>query len=277
MDLSAIFYEKVQHLQASLETFYNTKQQSHPDAGTNEQMEFNLLQGEKLKFMDAMKMLFKEILEELRSDRFKDWKDSIKIFELGEVQTPREWIFRSGVYSFNLESWLTALESKIEKFLGNVEPINLSWLYDPQRYLSSVTIRHIASSNLSSTDCVILITLSGINDISELKEGLHVGCYASGIHLFGATWTDNEEGPVERRSLEGNSSDVVQNLGIVSLLPIEREKVQMSNYFDVPLLRHIPGTTCSNSNDTYIDTFKVKVARTPRLTAGIRFLLCGDI
>ena len=49
MDLSAIFNEKVQHLQASLETFYNTKQQSHPDAGTNEQMEFNLLQGEKLR------------------------------------------------------------------------------------------------------------------------------------------------------------------------------------------------------------------------------------
>ena len=158
-----------------------------------------------------------------------------------------------------------------------MEPINLSWLYDPQRYLSSITIRHIASSNLSSTDCVILITLSGINDISELKEGLHVGCYATGIYLFGATWKDNEEGPVERRSSGVHDSDVVQNLGIVSLLPIEREKVKMSNYADVPLLRHIPGTTSNTSNDTYIDTFKVKVARSPRLTAGIRFLLCNDI
>ena len=105
----------------------------------------------------------------------------------------------------------------------------------------------------------------------------HIKCLHNYDKSDGATWTDNEEGPVERRSLEGKSSDVVQNLGIVSLLPIEREKVQMSNYFDVPLLRHIPGTTCSNTSDTYIDTFKVKVARTPRLTAGIRFLLCGDI
>ena len=38
------------------------------------------------------------------------------------------------------------------------------------RYISAVSIRHIVSSgNLSSTDTTILITLSGISDISELK------------------------------------------------------------------------------------------------------------
>ena len=110
-----------------------------------------------------------------------------------------------------------------------------------------------------------------------IKEGLHVGCYATGIYLFGATWMDNEEGPVERQTAGVSDSDVVQNLGIVSLLPMEREKVKMSNYIDVPLLRHIPGTTSNDLNDTYIDTFKVKVNRIPRITSGIRFLLCSDI
>ena len=72
-------------------------------------MEFNLLQGEKIKFMDAMKMLFREILEEMRSDRFREWKNSIKIFGLSEIQTPREWINRSGVYNFNLEIYFVYL------------------------------------------------------------------------------------------------------------------------------------------------------------------------
>ena len=274
---STLFYKKLQDLQTSLYKFYNTKQHSHQTTGTNEEIEFNILQGEKLKFMGETKLLLEEIVEELQSDNFEDWKEAIKLLELKQIGTPTSWISRSGVYNFNLESWLDALQDKIEKYLGNVEPINLSWLFDPQRYLSSVTVRHIASSNLSSTDCVILINLSGINDISELKEGLHVGCYATGIYLFGATWKDNEEGPIELLSPGVNDSDIVQNLGIVSLLPVEREKVKMSNYIDVPLLRHIPGTTSTNLNDTYIDTFKVKAARTPRLTAGIKFLLCSDI
>jgi hypothetical protein len=274
---SMVFYGKLQNLQVCLYKFYHAKQPSRQDSGTNEEIEFNLLQGEKLKFMEGTKLLLKEIMEELQSDTFRDWKVAIKNLDLHQIATPSSWISSSGIYNFNIESWINSLQSKIDKFLGNVEPINLSWLYDPQRYLGSVTIRHIASSNLSSTDCVILIQLSGINDISELKEGLHVGCYATGIYLFGATWKDNEEGPVERRSSGVNDAHVVHNLGIVSLLPIEREKVKMSNYADVPLLRHIPGTSSNSSNDTYIDTFKVKVAKNPRLTAGIRFLLCSDI
>ena len=272
-----LFYNKIQDLQTSLYKFYNTKQLSQQDTGNNEEIEFNLLRGEKFRFMEGTKLLLKEIMEELQSDSVGKWKEAITSHELRQISTPINWISRSGVYNFNLESWLNAMQIKVDKFLGNVEPINLSWLFDPQRYLSSVTIRHIKSSNLSSTDCAILITLSGINDISELKEGLHVGCYATGIYLFGATWLDNNEGPVEQRSSGVNDSNVVQNLGIVSLLPIEREKVKMSNYIDIPLLRHIPGTTSTNLNDTYIDTFKVKVAKTPRLTAGIRFLLCADI
>ena len=275
---SYLFYKKLQEIQSSLFKFYhNTKQVSRQETGSNEEIEFNLLQGEKKKFMEDTKLLIKEIMEEVQSDSFADWKEAIKTFDLKHIPTPTYWISKSGVYNFNLESWIKALQVKIEKYLGNVEPINLSWLFDPQRYLSSVTIRHIGSSNLSSTDCVIFITLSGINDISELKEGLHVGCYATGIYLFGATWMDNEEGPVERQTAGVNDSDVVQNLGIVSLLPMEREKVKMSNYIDVPLLRHIPGTTSNDLNDTYIDTFKVKVNRIPRITSGIRFLLCSDI
>ena len=74
-------------------------------------------------------------------------------------------------------------------FLGDKEPVDLSWLHDPLRYISAVSIRHIVSSNLSSTDTTILITLSGISDISELKEGLHVGCYATGVYLYGARYT----------------------------------------------------------------------------------------
>ena len=29
-----------------------------------------------------------------------------------------------------------------------------------------------------------------------LSQGLHAGCYSTGIYLYGATWTDNQDGPV---------------------------------------------------------------------------------
>ena len=76
--------------------------------------------------------------------------------------------------------WLQQLESKVKNFLGDVEPVNLGWLYDPLRYLSAVNIRHLISSNLGSASTEFLITLSGIKDIHELKEGLHSGCYTNG-------------------------------------------------------------------------------------------------
>ena len=81
---------------------------------------------------------------------------------------------------FFFVGWLQQLESKVKNFLGDVEPVNLGWLYDPLRYLSAVNIRHLISSNLGSASTEFLITLSGIKDIHELKEGLHSGCYTNG-------------------------------------------------------------------------------------------------
>ncbi len=84
--------------------------------------------------------------------------------------TPVDWIIRSGYFDRNLNSWLSAIEIKIKKFLGGIEPLNLGWLYDPLRYLTAVTIRQVISSNLGTAKTDILITLSGISDIHELKE-----------------------------------------------------------------------------------------------------------
>ena len=69
-----------------------------------------------------------------------------------------------------LSSWLSSVDVKIKRFLGGVEPLNLCWLYDPLRYLTAVSIRQVISSNLGTSKTEILITLSGISDIHELKE-----------------------------------------------------------------------------------------------------------
>ena len=47
------------------------------------------------------------------------------------------------------------------------------------------------------------------------QEGLHVGCYATGVYLYGARWDSNEEGPVEVNPESHGSDEVVQHLGIV--------------------------------------------------------------
>ena len=118
-----------------------------------------------------------------------------------QLRTPEHWQALSAVSNRRLDSWLTELSVKVSNFLGDVDPVNLGWFYDPLRYLNAVSIRHLISSNLGTTSTEFLITLSGIKDIHELKEGLHSGCYANGIHLFGAAWTSNEEGPVPTHEL----------------------------------------------------------------------------
>ena len=70
----------------------------------------------------------------------------------------------------HFQSWITEIGDKIRRFLGGVEPLNLGWLTDPLRYLTAVTIRQVISSNLGTARTDILITLSGISDITELKE-----------------------------------------------------------------------------------------------------------
>ena len=77
---------------------------------------------------------------------------------------------RSGFFDRKLESWISGVGDKIRRFLGGVEPLNLGWLSDPLRYLTAVTIRQVISSNLGTARTDILITLSGISDIAELKE-----------------------------------------------------------------------------------------------------------
>ena len=85
--------------------------------------------------------------------------------------------------------------------------------------------------------------------------------------ILNLRWTDNDVGPVE---VEGSNEDVLQHLGIVSLLPIEREKVKISDYVDIPLHHHVEA---KHSEQTFIESLKVKVVKKPRLTSGIRFVL----
>ena len=61
-----------------------------------------------------------------------------------------------------------------------------------------------------------------------------------------------------------------------SLLPIEKEKVKISDYVDIPLPHHVVvnSNNCgSNCDVTFIESFKVKVKKRPKLTSGIRFVL----
>ena len=112
---SMVFYNKLQNIQECLHEFYHAKQPSRQDSGNNEEIEFNILQGEKLKFMEGTKLLLKEILEELKSDTFRDWKVAIKTLDLHQIATPSSWVSRSGIYNFNIDSWINSLTSKINK------------------------------------------------------------------------------------------------------------------------------------------------------------------
>ena len=163
---------------------------------------------------------------------------------------------------------------KVKQFLGDVEPVNLGWFYDPLRYLNAVSIRHLISSNLGTTSTEFLITLSGIRDIHELKEGLHAGCYANGIFLFGAKWTANDQGPVPTHELVNGTEDIVQDLGIVSLVPVESDKVK--NYSIIPLHSDL-SIDHSASGGTFIINLRVRSASKLALTSSVKFLLSPNI
>jgi hypothetical protein len=102
-------------------------------------------------------------------------------------------------------------------------------------------------------------------------KGLHAGCYSTGIYLYGATWVDNAEGPVPNTD---NVTSVIQDLGIVSLIPIESDKLKLGNYVNVPLHRHLG---VDMIEPTFIEFLKVRVKRRLPKTTGIKFLLSDDV
>ena len=156
--------------------------------------------------------------------------------------------------------------------MGDVEPVNLSWFYDPLRYLNAVSIRHLISSNLGTATTEFLITLSGIKDIHELKEGLHAGCYANGIYLFGAKWTTNEEGPVATHDLQQSTEEVVQDLGIVSLVPVESEKLKTCSL--IPLHQNLG---LDHDQSTFIINLRCRSTSKISLNSSIKFLLSPNV
>ena len=127
---------------------------------------------------------------------------------------------------------------------------------------------------IGTTSTEFLITLSGIKDTSELKEGLHAGCYANGIFLFGAKWTDNNQGPLPTHDLVNGSEDIVQDLGIVSLVPVESDKVK--NHSIIPLHSDLSIDHASDSG-TFIINLRVGSSSKLALTSSVKFLLSPNV
>ena len=163
------------------------------DAIYRESIDELVLIREKKEFHEKVSRLINEVCSSFKSQHDQEW--------FQQLRTPTNWQLLSGIKNRRLDGWLEELRIKVKNFLGDVEPVNFGWFYDPLRYLNAVSIRHLISSNLGTTSTEFLITLSGIKDVHELKEGLHAGCYANGIYLFGARWSSNEEGPVPSHDL----------------------------------------------------------------------------
>ena len=182
---------QAQALQELIESFHGSDYSE--DTIYRESIDELVLIREKKEFHGKVWRLMNEIISRFTRECDQEW--------FQQLRTPDHWQAISAVSNRRLDSWLTELSVKVSNFLGDVDPVNLGWFYDPLRYLNAVSIRHLISSNLGTTSTEFLITLSGIKDIHELKEGLHSGCYANGIHLFGATWTNNEDGPIPTHEL----------------------------------------------------------------------------
>ena len=179
-------FAKAKGIQKLVDGFHGTDYSE--DTIYRESIDELVLIREKKEFNKKVSKLMNVVINAFMNQHDTEWYQ--------QLRTPLEWQLSSGIRNRKLDGWLQEMESKVKNFLGDKEPVNLGWLYDPLRYLSAVNIRHLISSNLGSASTEFLITLSGIKDIHELKEGLHSGCYTDGIFLFGATWTTNEEGPV---------------------------------------------------------------------------------
>jgi flagellar biosynthesis GTPase FlhF/predicted nucleic acid-binding Zn-ribbon protein len=194
---------KAHELQEAVESFYGTDYSE--DTIYRESIDELVLIREKKQFQENIFQLMVEVIYAFDHEHDQKW--------YLQLCTPMSWQRRSGVRNRRLNHWLDELQQKVNKFLGDVEPVDLGWLYDPLRYLSAVSIRHLISANLG-TNTEFLITLSGIKDIHELKEGLHAGCYTTGIYLFGATWTSNELGPIATDSLASGNEVLINIFGL---------------------------------------------------------------
>ncbi len=178
--------KKALKLQSIVEEFHGADYSE--DTIYRESIDELVFMREKKEFYHQISALMVDVVHKFSTQMGQQW--------FQQLITPVPWQLKSGVHNRQLDEWLDDVREKVSNFLGDVEPVNLGWLADPLRYLSAVEIRHLISASLGTTSTELLITLSGISDIHELKEGLHAGCYAVGIYLYGAKWETNEEGPV---------------------------------------------------------------------------------
>lgn len=182
---------KAKAVQALVASYHGTDYSE--DTIYRESIDELVLIREKKEFHEKSSRLMNEVTNTFMTQHDQEW--------FQQLRTPKTWQLLSGIKNRRLDGWLEEMRIKVKNFLGDVDPVNLGWFYDPLRYLNAVSIRHLISSNLGTTSTEFLITLSGIKDIHELKEGLHAGCYANGIYLYGAKWASNEEGPVPTHDL----------------------------------------------------------------------------
>jgi hypothetical protein len=68
--------------------------------------------------------------------------------------------------------------------------------------------------------------------------------------------------------------DVVQDLGIVSLVPTESDKVKLNNHASIPM-HH--GLAIDHTEHTFILNLKVRVSSKLPMTSGIKFLLSPNV
>ena len=147
---------------------------------------------------------------------------------------PPQWARLAPATLKGLSSWIAHFERRYAQYVGwtEKEPVVmwLSGLHIPESYLTALVQATCRNKGWALDRSTLYSAVTEHVDVDEIRERPANGCFIEGIFLEGASWDLKHKclaPPIPKQ--------LVQNLPILRIIPIEAHKLKLQNTFRTPV------------------------------------------
>ena len=150
-------------------------------------------------------------------------------------QLPDAWRRMTPQTEKKLGSWVTWFlrrRAQYDDWIQNGEPkvIWLSGFHTPETFLAALVQTACRMKGWALDRSTLYTEVTKITDSKDIKEKPEFGCYVEGLFLEGAAW-DLRKSCLVRQP----PKQLVQELPILRIIPVEASKLKLSNCFKTPV------------------------------------------
>ncbi|CAH8443114.1 unnamed protein product [Heterobilharzia americana] len=154
----------------------------------------------------------------------------------------------------SLPNWLQHLMRRADQYkkwinAGKSEPavIWLSGLHLPQSYITALILKACRKYGWAIDKCAIQTTVTDVvpEEVHTILMAPEIGCYVCGLYIEGSAW-DVKEMCLTRQK----SGELLQEMPIVKLTPIEKHRLKLTNTVKVPV--YVTSQRCNAMGEGFV-------------------------